>query len=201
MKYANAILLSLTCFLGFGGTGLAQPTSACSAAGEQQREERNVRTLIKFQTEMIPNLDFTDIEKVMAPVRKKATGKDPAHGTQALVGMPPRSSTGRSEDMKKFTRDTFEGMKDHRRTMEEIYGIGDTVVARWRIEGVVTGKLLGVPGHGRSINIQEVGFTQFDCEGRMLGGWAMIDGADLLHQLGVTAHNLQQNGAPLNKLK
>jgi hypothetical protein len=47
----------------------------------------------------------------------------------------------------------------------------------------------------------EVAFVQFDREGRMVKAWMSIDGAALLHQLGVTVDNLQQNGAPLNSAK
>jgi predicted ester cyclase len=209
MKYANAILLSFMCLPIFNASCLAEAPLPVLAPSEQRAiEERNVRNFTRWQVEKIPVDDYSGIEQFMAPEVKVSPGGGGADGLMSLLGKPllgePVTPSSRTVRVKGFAEGPgvgFAGVKNHRRTMEEIYGIGDTVVARWRIQGDVTGSLLGVPGHGRPIDIMEVAFVQFDREGRMVKAWMSIDGAALLHQLGVTVDNLQQNGAPLNSAK
>ena len=76
------------------------------------------------------------------------------------------------------------GRVDHRRTVDEIYGVGDVVFARWSIEWTHAGPIQGAPPTGRRIRISEAGIMHYDDEGRMKEGWFIADQLELFLQLG-----------------
>ncbi len=106
---------------------------------------------------------------------------------QRLLGnpMPGRMVVHRDESKKRVPNKDFAGVEGHKRTIDEIYGVGNEVVAKWHIQAVVKSEMFGLKGKGQTIDIIEVAFIRFDKEGRMTQGWFRVDSAELLRQLGV----------------
>lgn len=72
------------------------------------------------------------------------------------------------------------------RVIEELQGSGNTVWARWRIEATHAGPFLGLAPTGRRVSWTEVGFLQFDSDGRITSGWFLADELRLAQQLGMS---------------
>lgn len=197
MKQIPALMLALTLAVAVAGPTLATAAPAVppKPAGQSSIEQRNVRNFIRFQMDVARN-DFSHLDELVAPEVVADAGADPL---LLLMGItpPPSPTKTRRKDFPAMTRAAFAGLENHHRAIDEIYGIGDLVVARWRIEGVVTGSLFGIPGQGRPISLHEVGFVKYDADGRMLGGWFRVDGAEVLQQLGVSVKDLKQGEAAL----
>jgi len=169
-------------------TAVAAPAAAADeppAAGRwiasSPEAERNIRNFIQSQREGVAG-NMVNIEKYMAPVFVAETRGD--ESLQRLLGnqMPGRRVVHR-EDIKKMGPADFAGVEGHKRTIDEIYGVGNEVIAKWHIQAVVKGKLFGLQGKGQTIDIIEVAFVRFDNEGRAIQGWYRIDSAELLRQL------------------
>jgi predicted ester cyclase len=158
-----------------------EPPAAGRWIASSPEAERNIRNFIQSQREGVAR-NMPNIEKYLAPVFVVETRGD--ESLQRLLGneMPGRRVVHR-EDVNKMGAADFAGVEGHKRTIDEIYGVGDEVIARWHIQAVVKGKLFGLQGKGQTIDIIEVAFVRFDKDGRIIQGWYRIDSADLLRQL------------------
>jgi predicted ester cyclase len=158
-----------------------EPIAAGRWIASSPEAERNIRNFIQSQREGVAG-NMVNIEKYMAPVFVAETRGD--ESLQRLLGkqMPGRREVHR-DDIKKMGPTDFAGVEGHKRTIDEIYGVGDEVVAKWHIQAVVKSKLFGLQGKGQTIDIIEVAFLRFDKEGRMIQGWYRVDSAELLRQL------------------
>jgi predicted ester cyclase len=162
-----------------------EPISAGRWTASSPEVERNIRNFIQFQKDGVAGT-MGNIDKYMAPEFVVETSGDEA--LQRLLGntVPGRIVVHRDDLKKRGPSKDFAGVEAQKRTMEEIYGVGDEVVAKWHIQAVVKDKLFGLQGKGQTIDIVEVGFVRFDKEGRMTQGWFRIDSAGLLRQLNYT---------------
>lgn len=146
--------------------------------------ERNIQHFRRFQQEVAVEGDFTDLDKLMAP---EILVHRPANITiLQLNGV--ETSEGpviwNREDFKKNWKTAMAGRVDHQRTVDEIYGVGDVIFARWSIEWTHAEPIHGVPPTGRRIRISEAGIMHYDAEGRMKEGWYIADQLELFLQLG-----------------
>jgi hypothetical protein len=144
---------------------------------------RNIRNFVWFQQELAVRGDTSRLEEVMAPqMIVHSAGDDSLH----------QWATGEKRGTRTMERDmfrrvgVFKTLAGHRRVIEEIYGIGDMVVAKWRLEGKVEGHLFGFKGNNE-VSFHEIGFIRFDDQGRMVEGTFLIDAPEFLNSLGVPA--------------
>lgn len=163
------------------------PGRVLKYAASSPQALRNIRNFVTFQLEVTEKHDVSHLDLVMAPTML-------IHRTG--FASLEEWMTGRAMDSKQVSRDffrkdnAFENLKNHKRVIEEIYGIGDMVVARWRTEGVGIGPLFGVQAAGKPVLIHETGFIRFDDQGRMVEGSFTTDTAEYLHSLGVAPPTL-----------
>lgn len=158
-------------------------TAVAQSSGRQESvQERNVRTFIEYQTD-IANGDKTRLDEQMAETMViYAMGAD---SINSLLGRPATATPFvlKRDDWRNNT--SFKDVSNHTREFDAIYGVDDMVIARWRIKGVVNGKVFGFEAHGRPIDLTEVAFVRFDAQGRLSEGWFRLDAAELFQQLGV----------------
>jgi hypothetical protein len=145
--------------------------------------ERNIQNFIQLQTEGVQG-SLPNIKKYMAEEFGGSAGDD---SLQRLMGKNvPAHRVMKRDLFEKFSKNALSGIEGQKRIMEEIYGVGDEVIARWRITGVARGPLFGLEGKGQPISITEIGFMRYDESGHLVDGYFRLDSADLLRQLGYT---------------
>ena len=168
-----------------------EPTATPAAAGQaaptlrkiasSPAAERNIENFIQLQTEGVQG-SLPNIRKYMA---EEFGGSAGDASLQRLMGKDvPAHGVMKREVFEKFSKNALSGIEGQKRVMEEIYGVGDEVIARWRITGVARGPLFGLEGKGQPISIIEMGFMRYDATGHLIDGWFELDSGELLRQLG-----------------
>jgi steroid delta-isomerase-like uncharacterized protein len=69
-------------------------------------------------------------------------------------------------------------------TVDDIFGEGDKVVARYTIRGTHTGELMGIPATGRSAETTGISIVRLE-NGRVVEEYALADTMGLFQQLGL----------------
>jgi len=72
---------------------------------------------------------------------------------------------------------------DLRHTVDEMIAEGDTVAARWIVEGTHRGDFQGIPATGRQVKLSGTTVHHLK-EGKITETWLTVDNLDLLQQLG-----------------
>jgi len=144
--------------------------------------ERNKANFKRFQQEVIVGGDFSLLPELMAPEMK--VHRSANDSMVKLEGKTiPENRVWTHDQFIKGYQAAIGGAEDHRRTIEEIYGEGDVVCAKWTIERRHSDDRLGVASD-QLIRSTEVGFIRFDDQGRMIEGWFMLDPLDIYEQAG-----------------
>lgn len=73
---------------------------------------------------------------------------------------------------------------DLRSTINDMFGEGDRVLARWTGEGTHQGRLLGIPPSGRHLRFGGMSIFRV-AEGKVAEQWEELDKVNLMQQLGV----------------
>ena len=68
---------------------------------------------------------------------------------------------------------------------EDVLASGDKVVARVRATGTHEGELMGMPGTGKSADVQLIDIMRFDEDGLVAEHWGVVDMLAMMRQLGV----------------
>ena len=68
---------------------------------------------------------------------------------------------------------------------EDVLASGDKVVARVRATGTHEGELMGMPGTGKSVDVQLIDIMRFDEDGLVAEHWGVVDVLAMMQQLGV----------------
>jgi len=162
--------------------GAKEPIHAGRWVASSPAAERNIRNFILSQEEGVAG-NREHLDQYMAPEFVAETRGD--ESLQRLLGnpMPGRMVVHRDESKKRVPNKDFAGVEGHKRTIDEIYGVGNEVVAKWHLQAVVKSEMFGLKGKGQTIDLIEVAFIRFDKEGRMTQGWFRVDSAELLRQL------------------
>jgi hypothetical protein len=142
---------------------------------------RNIENFIQLQTEGVQG-SLPHVKNYMAAEFVGSGGDD---SIQRLMGKNIVARRVVKRDVfEKLSKNALSGIEGQKRVMEEIYGVGDEVIARWRITGVARGPLFGLEGKGQPIDITEIGFMRYDESGHLVEGYFELDSAQLLRQLG-----------------
>ncbi len=78
----------------------------------------------------------------------------------------------------------FTGFSEMRATVEDVFGEGDRVFTRARIEGTNTGELFGMPATGKRLVLNWVMNVSRLADGKVVEEWEIFDRVDMLTQLG-----------------
>jgi predicted ester cyclase len=68
---------------------------------------------------------------------------------------------------------------------EDVLASGDKVVARVRATGTHKGELMGLPGTGKSVDVQLIDIMRFDEDGLVAEHWGVVDMLAMMQQLGM----------------
>jgi predicted ester cyclase len=76
-------------------------------------------------------------------------------------------------------------LPDIKLTVEDIFGEGDRVFSRARLQGTNTGEFNGMPPTGKSIDIRWIMNACRVQDGRIVEEWETVDQMEILRQLGL----------------
>jgi steroid delta-isomerase-like uncharacterized protein len=76
-----------------------------------------------------------------------------------------------------------EAFPDWSSRIDQLVVEGDTVAARWTVRGTHQGPFMGLPGSGKTVEMNECGFLRFE-DGRLTEIWRVADELSLMRQLG-----------------
>jgi steroid delta-isomerase-like uncharacterized protein len=71
-------------------------------------------------------------------------------------------------------------------TVDEVIAEGDTVAARWTVNGTHRGEFQGIPASGKSVQLSGITVHHF-AGGKVRETWLAFDTATLLQQIGASA--------------
>jgi steroid delta-isomerase-like uncharacterized protein len=95
----------------------------------------------------------------------------------------PEPIVGR-EGVKDLMMKLRTGLPDLKITIEEMFGVGDTLLVRYTARGTHLGDFMGIPPSGRTVVLDEIEVHQL-ADGQIQEMWLEFDAANLLRQLGV----------------
>ena len=98
-----------------------------------------------------------------------------SHGPQA----PPASGPDGVRDRVAVYHDALDGHWD----VQEVFSVGDRVVARWSGQGRHQAELMGVPPTGREIDVEALSVFRI-ADGKIAEEWTVWDALGLLQQVG-----------------
>jgi steroid delta-isomerase-like uncharacterized protein len=83
-----------------------------------------------------------------------------------------------------FFRMQLAGFPDMHMHVEDVVASGEKVVARVRYTGTHRGEFMGMPGTGKSVDVQLIDIFQFGDDGRVHEHWGVMDALAMMQQLG-----------------
>lgn len=89
------------------------------------------------------------------------------------------------DNLKAYLQGYLTAFPDLQVTVEDIFGEGDKVFSRARIQGTNTGQLMGMPATGKSFDLRWIMNAARLANGKIVEEWEILDQMDLLRQLGV----------------
>jgi len=147
--------------------------------------ERNKLTFRRLQEQVIANGQFELIPEIFRPdfqVRRV--------GTLRLYRAIGHTDYPQGQNAhERFVEGLTEHQKllpDQERVIEEIFGEGNRVAARFRIKATHTHEFAGHPPTGKRLEWTEIAFVRFDSDGLMEEGYFLCDELELAEQLGLT---------------
>lgn len=135
--------------------------------------ERNIAVVRRVYDEVINQGRLEVAAELTTPTtRVHVPFAHPGHGTQGL---------------QKIASGLREGFPDIRVEVEDIFGVGDRVVARWKtIRQTHTGEYRGLPPTGKEVRVTAIQVFRLENE-RIVEFWLEMDQLNAIRQMGVVA--------------
>jgi len=89
------------------------------------------------------------------------------------------------ENVKAYLQGFMTALPDIKLTVEDIFGEGDRVFSRTRLQGTNTGELNGMPPTGKRIDVRWIMNAARVQEGLIVEEWEIVDQLEIMRQLGV----------------
>jgi len=116
--------------------------------------------------------------------RKDASGFDRYYAEDVVHHHTDGEIRGR-ENVKAYLFGYLTAFPDLKLTVEDIFGEGDRVFSRARLEGTNTGQLMGMPPTGKRIDIRWIMNVCRIQNGKIAEEWEILDQLEIMRQLGV----------------
>lgn len=97
--------------------------------------------------------------------------------------VPPGTPPGKEAPRAMFTM-IKNAFPDFHATVEDMFEVGDTVLARGRFAGTHRGEFMGIPATGNHVDFAFFDQLRFS-DGRVIEHWGVTDMMALMQQLGV----------------
>jgi predicted ester cyclase len=135
--------------------------------------ERNIAVVQRVYDEVINQGRMDVAEEVTTPTTQvHVPFTHPGHGTPGL---------------QKIASGLREGFPDIRVEVEDIFGVGDRVVARWKTTRQThTGEYRGLPPTGKEVRVTAIQIFRLENE-RIVEFWLEMDQLNAIRQMGVVA--------------
>ena len=89
------------------------------------------------------------------------------------------------EKVKAYLQTFMTALPDLKLTVEDIFGEGDRVFSRARLEGTNTGEFNGMPPTGKRLDIRWIMNACRVQDGRIVEEWEICDNLEIVRQLGL----------------
>jgi steroid delta-isomerase-like uncharacterized protein len=89
------------------------------------------------------------------------------------------------DNVKAYLQTFMTALPDLKITVEDIFGEGDRVFSRARLQGTNTGEFNGMPPTGKSIDISCIMNACRIQDGKIVEEWEFLDQLDIVRQLGL----------------
>ena len=89
------------------------------------------------------------------------------------------------ESVVAFIQGYFTAFPDMKFTVEDVFGEGDRVFSRVRVEGTNTGEMMGTPPTGKRLDIRWLMNVARIADGKIVEEWEIFDQMDMMRQLGL----------------
>ncbi|MPZ50802.1 MAG: DUF4440 domain-containing protein [Dehalococcoidia bacterium] len=89
------------------------------------------------------------------------------------------------ENVKAYLQGFMTALPDIKLTVEDIFGEGDRVFSRARLEGTNTGEFNGMPPTGRRIDVRWIMNVCRVQDGKIAEEWEILDQLEIMRQLGL----------------
>jgi steroid delta-isomerase-like uncharacterized protein len=89
------------------------------------------------------------------------------------------------DNVKAYLQAFLTALPDIRITVEDIFGEGDRVFSRARMQGTNSGELNGMPPTGKTVDIRWIMNACRVQDGQIVEEWEFLDQLEVLRQLGV----------------
>jgi steroid delta-isomerase-like uncharacterized protein len=89
------------------------------------------------------------------------------------------------ENVKAYLQTFMTALPDIKLTVEDIFGEGDRIFSRARLQGTNTGEFNGMPPTGKNIDISWIMNVCRVEDGRIAEEWEILDQLELVRQLGL----------------
>jgi steroid delta-isomerase-like uncharacterized protein len=97
------------------------------------------------------------------------------------------------DDVKQMLADIRNTSPDQVQIVDDLIAEGDKVVARWHIQGSLTGEYMGVQGQGQKFNISGMEIFRFK-DGKIVEHWFSADVYGMMQQVGAIPTPPQSTG-------
>ena len=95
------------------------------------------------------------------------------------------------DNVKAYLQSFLTALPDIKLTVEDIFGEGDRVFSRARLEGTNTGEFNGMPPTGKRIDLRWIMNEARVENGMIVEEWEIVDQLELMRQLGLIEAPLQ----------
>lgn len=89
------------------------------------------------------------------------------------------------ENIKAHLQRYITAVPDLKLIVEDIFGEGDRVFSRVRLQGTNTGEFAGIPPTGKSLDVRWMMNAARVEQGKIVEGWEICDQLDIMRQLGL----------------
>jgi steroid delta-isomerase-like uncharacterized protein len=99
------------------------------------------------------------------------------------------------DNVKAYLQSFLTALPDIKLTVEDIFGEGDRVFSRARLQGTNTGEFNGMPPTGKRIDLRWIMNEARVENGKIVEEWEIVDQLELMRQLGLIEAPVQAGGA------
>jgi predicted ester cyclase len=131
----------------------------------------NTATGQRFFEDMLGNANWKLADEILAPdiVMHHPSSPQPVAGVKNVVG---------------FLGAFRAGFPNMSMKVEFAFGEGDMVAVRWRMSGIQTAELFGIPPSGKPVSVAGISLLRFS-NGKVVEDWVSEDTLGLMQQIGV----------------
>lgn len=137
--------------------------------------EQNKANYLRFIDEAYSNGNLAILDEIASP--------------DLVLGFLPPGTPPGPESMKRHIASSRAAFPDVRVTVDDVFAVGDRVVARYTMAGTHQGPYMNhlktlMPPTGKRFSVAGIDIWRFDANGKWIECWSSLDRLGMLQQLG-----------------